>query len=450
MTSAADLRPLEFVIHWRASSSGGGPLDALPLGCPDATLAHLQPGWDRLHRGTVDSRHWGVVSSRTSLPAAVWACERAASRPCYPAAAVNHDDLPKLARERAPLPEVDRCTIQRIRGAPNVIDPLSDVLRAVRLTGAVVFAIDASAPWVAETPPARVIAPYLMPGVEHVIEYHVITRGTCWGNLLDEAAIRLEAGDVIVFPQGDAHVISSAPGLRGPDPKAVRSAAHGRLPVSISIHGDGTDRAEVICGFLGCDARPFNPLLATLPRVVHVRGTEGDSVLPRLVELALAESSAPKPGSDCILSKVSELLFVEVVRRYVATLPPENVGWFSGLRDESIGRALQHLHQRPAYAWSLEELAKDVGVSRSLLAERFTHFVGVPPIQYLAQWRIQLAASLLRTSTSSLAEIAERVGYGSEASLSRAFKRWVGVAPASYRRGNTGSPSSPESDRTSA
>ena len=115
-----------------------------------------------------------------------------------------------------------------------------------------------------------------------------------------------------------------------------------------------------------------------------------------------------------MLARLSELLFVEVVRRYVATLPPEKVGWFAGLRDESIGRALQKLHERPAHAWTLEELAKEVGVSRSMLAERFAHFVGVPPIQYLAQWRIQLAASLLRTSKASLAEIAERVGYGSE------------------------------------
>jgi AraC-like DNA-binding protein len=168
---------------------------------------------------------------------------------------------------------------------------------------------------------------------------------------------------------------------------------------------------------------------------MHLRGSgENGSVLRHLVELAVAESSTPKAGSDCVLSRLSELLFVEVVRRYVAALPAQNVGWFAGLRDEQIGRALQRLHQRPAHAWSLEELAKDVGMSRSMLAERFTHFVGVPPIQYLAQWRIQLAAVSLRSSNSGLAEIAERVGYGSEAALSRAFKRWVGVAPALYRR----------------
>jgi AraC-like DNA-binding protein len=315
-----------------------------------------------------------------------------------------------------------------------VTDTLSDVLRAVRLTGAVFFGIDASAPWVAETPRASEIAPYVMPNVEHVIAYHVVSAGSCWGGLLDEPAVRLEAGDVIVFPQGDAHAVSSAPGMRGgPDPKSLDSSRG--LPISISIEGGGPDRAKLICGYLGCDSLPFNPLLATLPRMIHARGAgERDSVLHRLVELAVVETSTPSSGSDCVLSRLSELLFVEVVRRYVAALPPENLGWLAGLRDESVGRALHKLHQRPAHTWSLVELAKEVGMSRSILAERFTHFVGVPPIQYLARWRIQLAASLLRSNKSSLAEIAERVGYGSEAALSRAFKRWVGVAPAHYRR----------------
>ena len=170
------------------------------------------------------------------------------------------------------------------------------------------------------------------------------------------------------------------------------------IPVTVSIRGGGAERASIICGFLGCDARPFNPLLAALPRVLHVRsGGERESVLHRLLELAVIEADTPKSGSACVLSRLSELLFVEVVRRCVDTLPAETEGWFAGLRDPSIGRALQNLHERPAYAWSLDELAKEVGVSRSILAERFAHFVGVPPIQYLAQWRIQLAASLGRS-----------------------------------------------------
>jgi AraC-like DNA-binding protein len=317
------------------------------------------------------------------------------------------------------------------------LDTLSEVLRAVRLNGAIFFAVNASAPWVAETPTGREIAPYILPGVEHVIEYHVVRAGVVWGGIIDETPVRCEAGDILVFPQGDAHTMSSAPGMRGlPHPEEiVRSAKTSQLPVAIHIEGGG-ERAEIICGFLGCDARPFNPLLATLPRVIHIRRADaGDGLLEQFVRMALSESMAKQAGGDCVLARLSELLFVEVVRRYVATLPQEQVGWLAGLRDENIGRALGKLHDRPAHDWSLDELARECALSRSVLAERFTQFVGVPPMQYLTQWRMQLAASLLSGTTLGLSEIAGRVGYGSETALSRAYKRWVGVAPADWRRG---------------
>ena len=316
-------------------------------------------------------------------------------------------------------------------------DTLSDVLRAVRLTGAVFFSIDAAEPWVAEAPAARALGPHIMPGVEHVIEYHVVTSGSCWGGIIDDQPVRLEAGDVIVFPQGDAHVMASGPGMRGrPDVEMHRAALHGKLPLVVSLDGGGRERTGVICGFLGCDARPFNPLLSALPRVLHVRSLgQSDGMLRSFVELALSESTSPRTGSDCVLARLSELLFVEVVRNHVASLPPEQTGWLAGLRDDAVGRALERLHQRPAHPWTIEELAKECAVSRATLAERFAHLVGVPPMQYLAQWRTQLAASLLRTTKAGLAEIAERVGYGSETALSRAFKREVGVAPAAYRKG---------------
>jgi AraC-like DNA-binding protein len=315
-------------------------------------------------------------------------------------------------------------------------DTLSEVLRAVRLTGAVYFAVDASAPWVAEAPPARELGPHIMPGVEHVIEYHVITAGSCWGGIVDERSQRLQTGDVIVFPQGDAHVMSSAPGMRGiPDHESVRQARTSGLPVSMKMDGGGVERTKLICGFFGCDARPFNPLLAALPRVLHVpRHATEDGVIEQFVKLALSESLAERAGGGVVVAHLSELLFAEVVRRHLSTLSAGNVGWLAGLRDDRIGRVLGKLHERPAHDWSLDTLAREVGMSRSVLAERFTHFVGIPPMQYLAQWRMQLAATLLSTTSIGLAEIADQVGYGSEAALSRAYKRSVGVAPAEWRR----------------
>lgn len=319
-------------------------------------------------------------------------------------------------------------------------DTLSDVLRAVRLTGAVFFDVDAGDPWVAETPPAREVAPSVLPGSEHVIEYHLIASGRCYGGLLGEPPLELSAGDLIIFPQGDAHVLSSAPGMRAtPDLAAFRLPQGSQLPFALK-EGGGGERVAMICGFLGCDARPFNPLLSALPKVLAVRGerafaaeSSASSSLPALLKLALAESKARRSGSECVLSRLSEVLFVEAIRTYIETLPPEQAGWLAGLRDAHVGRALNLLHDCPAKAWTLEDLADEVGVSRSVLAERFVHFVGIPPMQYLAKWRIQLAAERLRTSTDSLAEIAAGVGYGSESALSRAFKRVVGVSPSALR-----------------
>lgn len=276
-----------------------------------------------------------------------------------------------------------------------------------------------------------------MPGVDHVIEYHAVIEGGCFGGVLGEPPVRLQAGDIIAFPQGDAHVISSAPGLRGQlGWEVYRDAQRHPLPVRISLQGGGPARAKLICGFLGCDAGPFNPLLSMLPRMIHVPGSaDRESTLRKLLELAVSETHLQGPGSDCVLSRVSELLFVEVVRHHLSALPTDSVGFLAGLSDPQLARALQEIHLRPAADFSLEALAKAAGLSRSLFAERFAARVGLPPMQYLARWRIQLAASMLRSSTWSLAEIAIRVGYGSEFALSRAFKRAVGRSPAAYRRG---------------
>ena len=316
-------------------------------------------------------------------------------------------------------------------------DVLSEVLRAVRLTGAVFFTVEASAPWVAETPEGKLVAPHVLPGVEHVIGYHVVTNGACWGGLVDEPPVLLHAGDVIVFPQGDPHIMSSAPGLRSPpDLARYRHPERGQLPIAVSFNTGGGEPAQLVCGYLGCDARPFNPLLATLPRMIHVQKNLAEGALvEQLIRVAVIESSTQRAGSECMLAHLSELLFIAVVRRHLSTLPNETAGWLAGLRDEVIGGTLSVLHDRPAQAWSLEELAKEVGLSRSVLAERFHHYVGLPPMQYLARWRMQLAASLLSGTNQNLSEVAERVGYGSEAALSRAFKRLVGVAPSAWREG---------------
>jgi AraC-like DNA-binding protein len=315
----------------------------------------------------------------------------------------------------------------------RLMDALSDVLRAVRLTGAIFFDINASEPWVAETPPGEAIVGAMFPGSEHLICYHVITQGSCWACIADQPPIRLSAGDIIVLPHGDTHVLSSTPGLRRtPDMSIYRMPSDGQLPTSISMGGPHGEPTHFVCGFLGCDARPYNPLLTALPQVILVSGQAGGA-LAAYVQFALAESKGPRMGRQCVLGRLSELMFVDVVRHYLETLPADRMGWLAGLRDPYVGRALATLHRKPANPWTIESLAKNVGLSRSALAERFTQFVGQPPMHYLTNWRMQLAANQLRSGIESVAVIANLVGYESEAAFSRAFKKAVGMPPSRWR-----------------
>jgi AraC-like DNA-binding protein len=314
-------------------------------------------------------------------------------------------------------------------------DVLSDVLRAVHLTGAVYFDFELSAPWVAEAPRSRDIAGTVMPGAQRVIEYHVIARGACWGHIVGAEPARLREGDLIVFPQGDAHVLSSAPGMRAQPDMAMFARATTPLPLMYELGGGG-ERARVVCGFLGCDERPYNPLLAALPPMIHLRADGGQVAngwLGTLLNIAVGESGSTRAGGENVLARLSELMFVEVVRRYLESLPPAETGWLAGLRDGVVGQALAVMHGAPADPWTVEGLAKEVGLSRSVFAERFMEIMGQPPMQYLALWRMQLASRRLAEG-GHVAEVAAAVGYESEAAFSRAFKKLVGQAPATWRR----------------
>jgi len=317
-------------------------------------------------------------------------------------------------------------------------DVLSDVLRAVRLTGAVYFDLELSTPWVTAAPLSREIAGKVMPGAQRVIEYHLIARGTCWGHAVGAEPIRLREGDLIVFPQGDAHVLSSAPGMRAEPDLSTFARPSTSLPLVYEFGGGGPERARIVCGFLGCDDRPFNPLLTALPAVIHLSAAGPDAStgwLGTLLNIAVKESGSARAGGENVLARLSELMFVEAIRRYLEMLPPAQTGWLAGLRDPVVGQSLAALHADPSGSWTVERLARLVGLSRSVFAERFTEMVGQPPMQYLALWRMQLASRLL-TEGGQVSAVAGAVGYESEAAFSRAFKKLVGQAPATWRRGS--------------
>jgi len=343
---------------------------------------------------------------------------------------------PQLARSSpTPAPE------SAAAGESAATDPLSDVLRTVKLTGALFFRLDVSSPWVVEVPHASVFSPIILPGAQHVISYHIVAQGSGWVSRPADPPVRFAVGDVLVFPHGDPYAMLSAPNEHHEQNVEgaldfFRAMAAGELPFVVAEGGGGAERAQFVCGFLGCDARPFNPLLATLPDFLQVRRPAGatDDLLDRLIELTLAEGRMHRAGGQCIRLRLSELMFVEVVRRYLEALPADHTGWLAGLRDPGIGRVLALLHERPAHAWTLDELARQVGMSRSVLADRFMHLVGQPPMQYLTRWRIQVAARLLADGAQKVAAVAAEVGYASEAAFSRAFKKLTGVSPASWRK----------------
>jgi AraC-like DNA-binding protein len=322
----------------------------------------------------------------------------------------------------------------------GAVDVLSDVLLAVRLTGAVFYDIDARAPFVAQSPPTEKIAAKVAADAEHLIAFHVLTSGSCWVEAVDEpgAPVLMRAGEMVIFPGGEANILASAPGMRGqPDLPRYYRPVDEALPFVIDINGDSdADRCRIVCGYLACDKRPFNPLLESLPRMVHAPfSARSWGWMTGLLDAAIQASDEGEAGQEAMLAKLSELMFVEALRAHIDGLAPEARSWVAGLRDPDIGAALRLVHGRFAEPWTLDRLAREVGMSRSSFADRFTAYVGLPPMTYLSRWRLQVAARMLQNGTTSVARVAAAVGYQSESAFNRAFKRQVGRSPGTWRRG---------------
>ena len=321
------------------------------------------------------------------------------------------------------------------------MDALSDLLGAVRLTGAVFLEMELRAEWSYLTAPARKIADVLMPEADHVVPFHLLTEGRCHARLLDGDPVELRSGDLLLFPGGDRHVLAAASeGALRLKPveitgESLRTLLRRGEIAEFRKEGSG-EETRIVCGFLACDRRLAEPMLRSLPRLLKVAmGDEGTAAWVRSsIRFSVAESAAARPGSAAVLARLSEVLFAEAIRSYVDQLPPEASGWLAGLRDRYVGRALALLHERPAHAWTVDELAAKVGLSRSALGERFTALIGAPPMQYLARWRASLASRLLRESNFSILRVATDVGYESEAAFNRAFKRELGLPPAAWRK----------------
>jgi len=320
------------------------------------------------------------------------------------------------------------------------MDAFSEILSGVKLNGAVFFTAEFSAPWGFSAPASKDMANKLAPGASHFLLYHLVVEGGADIQMADGKALELNSGDVVIFPNGDAHHMSSK-GAKPPFPNYGINDKIRAGDLSPLHAGGGGETSRFVCGYLTCDPHISRPILSGLPPVfkVNIRTDRSGQWLESSILHLVEEAISGRVGSEAMLAKLSEALFVDTLRRYVVGLPEQQRGWLTGARDPIVGKSLGLMHRRIAHPWTISSLADEVGISRSALVERFTRYLSEPPMAYLTRWRLQLAARSLERTSRGVAEIASDVGYESEAAFNRAFKREFGRPPGRYRSDHKGS-----------
>jgi AraC family transcriptional regulator, alkane utilization regulator len=317
---------------------------------------------------------------------------------------------------------------------PSGTDVLSDILKVFRVTGAAMLRAEFSAPWGCETPPASAIAELLHPGASRLIIFHIIAEGSCWVEVEGAERCLLQEGDIVGFPHGHAHRMGSGEVEMVPIASLFPPAPWVDLPVL--THGGRGAGTRIVCVYLHSDLLLFGPFLASLPMLLVVRRDTGPSGqwFDANMRYLIGEATRGQPGTSCLMARLTELLFIEILRRHMAQLSHDDVGWLAALNDRHTCRALDAFHKRPGRPWTVDALAREAGLSRSALVRRFHRLLAISPMRYLATWRLHLAAQALRAGATSIAAISDEVGYGSEEAFSRAFKRCFGASPAVWRQ----------------
>jgi len=308
---------------------------------------------------------------------------------------------------------------------------LGDVLSRIRLAGAIFMRGEYRAPWAFETPTSPQLVKMLAKGSERLIPFHAVRAGRAWVDG-DGMHRDLELGDLAILPHAQQHWLGGGPlpDHAVPISALVPPQPWTSMPV-VRMDGGG-ERTEIVCGYFRCDELLFNSVLRHLPQIFVIRP---EGAVADFFTATMNYVMSEPPGTDReapLTARLPELLLAEALRLFSQSGPPDN-GWLAATLDPVIGRALKLLHADPARDWTVDDLAREAGTSRSVLAERFSRLLEQSPMQYLTEWRMQIAADLLRNGGLKIADIAERVGYGSDAAFSRAFHRQVGVWPADFR-----------------
>jgi AraC-like DNA-binding protein len=317
------------------------------------------------------------------------------------------------------------------------MDAFSQALSSVRMTGAIFVDAICTAPWGFSVPAMATVTHLLAPGTEHLVGYHLVTEGEALIGLPGVPDVPIAAGDIVIFPHGDAHTVANgAPTHFADSGKALGQWLAGDfVPLKVGAGGGGAV-TRFVCGYFGCERHAARLFLAGLPACIrmNLRGDGTGEWLETSIRHLLNDTTSNRPGRGVLLAKMAEAIFIETLRRYMEELPPEQTGWLAGARDPVVGAILALFHRKPCHPWSVAELASEAATSRTVLLERFDRFLGEPPLTYLARWRLQLAARKLQTTQETVLNVAADVGYESEAAFNRAFKREFGLPPARYRK----------------
>jgi len=309
-------------------------------------------------------------------------------------------------------------------------DVLSSLLSTVRLSGSLQFCFMPSGAWQTDATPAMAS---LSGKASGTVPFHIVVAGDCWLKLEGEEA-RLEAGDVVIFPFGTGHQLGAGSEGRLINPTRELPPRPWRQ-IPVLQHGDDTQGVRLLCGYLQCDALAFAPLRRALPKLIHVKtrsANDGDWLRATIRQM-VDEVDRPRAGGISMLPRLTEIIFIEILRHQIMMAEPRTVGWLAALADAALSRCLSLIHDDPARDWSLEDLSAASGMSRSVLAERFQTILGTPPMKYVRDWRLYLASLALATTRQAIATIAYDTGYATEAAFSRAFSRAFGTPPATWR-----------------
>ena len=314
------------------------------------------------------------------------------------------------------------------------MDVLSEVLKVVKLQGALFYNGEFSSPWSVTATSSRALARLVAPGAEHVIVYHLLTEGRAYIRMEDGTRMALNPGDIVMIPHGDRHIMENGPSTQTID-DSEQAAQVLAMRLKLCRIGGGGELTKLVCGYMACEPRLSQVFLSGLPPIfkVSIRNDPSGKWLENSIRFSVDQADASRAGGEAVRAKLSEVLFVETLRAYITHLPPEQTGWLAGARDVEVGKTLALMHRKPEQPWTLADLAKEAGLSRSVLAERFRHYLGETPMAYLTRWRLQLGAEMLGSTSYSVAQIAAEVGYESEAAFNRAFKREFQAPPARFR-----------------